>query len=211
MTNNNIVKIKNKETGRVEAFSDGVFSIAITLLVLNLKIPDKNTLSASFGLLEALLVQWPEFMAFLISFITILIMWVNHHNMFNHIKLCDQNFLFLNGFVLLTVTFIPYPTALLANYIKTDYADIASAIFAGAFLLNCISFNILWHYVSYEKRLLDENINPDIILKFKRNGLIGLPLYLIAILAAFINVTLSVGICTALAIFFSIAGFFERE
>ena len=82
-----------KETARVEAFSDGVFAIAITLLVLDLKAPPESA-----SLLAGLLAQWPVYVAYLISFLFILIMWVNHHRMFEHIARVDNNFLYLNGF-----------------------------------------------------------------------------------------------------------------
>jgi len=102
-----------RETGRVEAFSDGVFAIAVTLLVLDLKVPKPGDLGGE-SLLSALARQWPAFLAYLTSFATILVMWVNHHKMFNHIRRTDDRFLFLNGLLLLFVTFVPFPTALVA-------------------------------------------------------------------------------------------------
>src|SRR5436309_3204640 len=85
-----------KETVRIEAFSDGVFAIAITLLVLDLKVPRVHNLPGSQGLLDEMLHQWPSFLAYLLSFGTILIMWVNHHRLFTHIKRTNHPFLFLN-------------------------------------------------------------------------------------------------------------------
>jgi TMEM175 potassium channel family protein len=99
-----------KETGRVEAFSDGVFAIAMTLLVLNIKVPTANP-----GNLGTLLwQQWPSYLAFVISFAFIGIMWVNHHRLFVHIRRIDHMLLVLNGALLLGVTAVPFPTAVLA-------------------------------------------------------------------------------------------------
>jgi uncharacterized membrane protein len=92
-------KSEEKETGRLESFSDGIFAFAITLLVLGLHDPVQ---AASSNLFKGLLNEWPEFFAFLTSFLTILIMWVNHHHMFNFIRWVDTRFMFLNGFLLLS-------------------------------------------------------------------------------------------------------------
>src|SRR5882672_2129896 len=94
------------ETGRIEAFSDGVFAIAITLLVLDLKVPralqDGRTLASSLG------AMWPSYLAFVTSFATILIMWINHHRMFTLIGRADDRVMFYNGLLLLGVTVVPF-------------------------------------------------------------------------------------------------------
>src|SRR6266478_238687 len=99
-----------RETGRLEAFSDGVFAIAITLLVLDLKVP------AEPPLLDGLLSQWSVYLAYIISFIFILIMWINHHRMFEHIVRSDSTFMLLNGLLLLGITVVPFPTNIVARY-----------------------------------------------------------------------------------------------
>jgi uncharacterized membrane protein len=116
-----------KETGRVEAFSDGVFAIAITLLVLDLKVPKAAEVGPE-GLLPALFRQWPMFLAYLASFATILVMWVNHHKLFNFIHRTSDAFLFLNGLLLLFVTFVPFPTALVSEHLRDSQARTAAAI-----------------------------------------------------------------------------------
>jgi uncharacterized membrane protein len=111
-----------KETGRVEAFSDGVFAVAITLLAFDvLKIPEAPE-GAPFGaseLFTALAHQWPIYLTFLTSFATILIMWMNHHAMFKLVQKTDGVFMLANGFLLLLVTLVPFPTGLLAQYLLT--------------------------------------------------------------------------------------------
>jgi uncharacterized membrane protein len=105
-----------KETGRIEAFSDGVFAIAITLLVLELKVPHLEDGGAGGSLARALARQWPSYVALVTSFFTILVMWANHHRMFNVVRRVDAPFLYANGLLLLLVTVVPFPTAVLAEY-----------------------------------------------------------------------------------------------
>ena len=105
------------ETARIEAFSDGVFAIAITLLVLDLKVP--RGLAEGRTLADALLAQWPAYLAFASSFMTILIMWVNHHRIFTLVGQSDERLLFYNGLLLMGVTVVPFPTSLVAEYCAT--------------------------------------------------------------------------------------------
>ena len=95
------------ETARIEAFSDGVFAIAITLLVLDLKVP--RGLAEGRTLADALLAQWPAYLAFASSFMTILIMWVNHHRIFTLVGRSDERLIFYNGLLLMGVTVVPFP------------------------------------------------------------------------------------------------------
>jgi uncharacterized membrane protein len=110
-----IAEIRAKETGRIEAFSDGIFAFAITLLVLYLKAPDPS----ESNLLLGLAAQWPTFFAFVTSFMTILIMWVGHHEMFAYIVRADRRFMFLNGFLLFFITLTPFTTSLVAGHIAS--------------------------------------------------------------------------------------------
>ena len=118
--------VEEKETGRVEAFSDGVFAIAITLLILELKVPHLAEGSGSRSLAAALLARWPSYLALVTSFFAILIMWANHHAMFNLIRRVNAPFLYANGFLLFVVTLVPFPTALLAEYFERPAAPLAA-------------------------------------------------------------------------------------
>src|ERR1700733_6269644 len=107
-----------KETGRLEAFSDGVFAIAITLLALELKVPaiwETNGKYTSEALAAGLAHEWPSYFAFITSFFTVLIMWVHHHAIFRLVKRVDVTLLFANGFLLMLVTVVPFPTAVVAE------------------------------------------------------------------------------------------------
>lgn len=196
-----------KETGRVEAFSDGVFAIAMTLLVLDLKVPKAVDHSGPGGLLlPALSRQWPAFAAYLTSFATILVMWVNHHKLFNHIRRTNGAFLFLNGLLLLFVTFVPFPTALVSEHLRSPQARTAAAIYAGTYVVLAIAFNLLWRYASRGMRLLDPRTTRAQVEEINRHYGFGPALYLAAFLLAFVSVPASLGLCLGLAVFFAITG-----
>src|SRR5262249_22321345 len=132
-----------KETGRVEAFSDGVIAIAITLLILEIKVPKVAELTSA-GLWPKLLGLWPSFLAFVMSFGTILVMWVNHHRIFRLVRTTDYPFLYWNGFLLLTITFVPFPTAVLAEHLACSEATTAAAFYAATMVVIAVAFNGLW-------------------------------------------------------------------
>ncbi|HLK60642.1 MAG TPA: TMEM175 family protein [Chthonomonadaceae bacterium] len=194
-----------KETGRVEAFSDGVFAIAITLLILDIKVPHPQELGTQ-TLLTALQQQWPTFLAYFTSFATILVMWVNHHRVFTHIRRTNTPFMFLNGLLLLCVSFVPFPTALIAEYIRHPQAKTASVAFAGTYLVIALTFNLLWRYASQGGRLLNKNANWEEVRAITQQYVFGPPLYLATFVVSFFSVYLSVGMGLFLALFFAFTG-----
>src|SRR5262245_12641783 len=103
-------EVQTTETARLEAFSDGVFAVAITLLALDLGVPGAGDLTRYHGLAGALGNNWPHYLAFALSFLTILIMWVNHHSIFRFIRRSDHSFLLLNGLLLMVITTVPFGT-----------------------------------------------------------------------------------------------------
>lgn len=144
-------------TSRVEAFSDGVIAVAITLLVLDLHIP-----SPSGSLITALADEWPSFGAFAISFLVIGIVWVNHHTLFHLLSHTDRVLLFLNLFLLMTIVLIPFVTALFANYVHTAgrQASVAAALYNASMLLMGIGFMSCVLWVSRHHNLLREQLAP---------------------------------------------------
>ena len=202
---------EQKETGRLEAFSDGVFAIAVTLLVLDFKVPKPAELAAgpgpfgAHGLLAGLLAQWPAFLAFLTSFLTILVMWVNHHLLFGLIRRTDHVFLYLNGLLLLFVTFVPFPTALVAAYLQRADATVAALLYSATYFAIAIVYNLLWRHAK-RRRLLDPAASPTAIEEIDRSYRFGPPLYALAFVLAFVQLTASLLTCLALAVFFSITG-----
>ena len=132
------------ETTRVEAFSDGVFAIAITLLILEIKVPRED---AAGPLAAQLMRLWPSYLAFLVSFANIGVMWVNHHRLFGLIRRSDDGLVGLNLLLLLGVTFVPFPTAVLAEHLLGHEQRTAGLLYAGTFVALAIVFNLLWRHV----------------------------------------------------------------
>jgi uncharacterized membrane protein len=130
---------------RAEAFSDGIFAIAATLLVLDLAVPKPGS-----SLLTGLLNEWPAYAAYATSFLTIGIIWVNHHAVLERLERIDRGFLFLNVVFLLFVALIPFPTKVLSQYLQSggDYAHVAAAAYGVAMILMGISFSILNYYAT---------------------------------------------------------------
>jgi uncharacterized membrane protein len=171
--------LQERDTNRLEAFSDGVFAIAITLLVLNIRIPETSNLRVELGR------QWPSYLAYLLSFVTILNLWVNHHNMFAYISRTDHWFLFLNGLLLMGVCILPFPTALLAQYFPTQNQVTATLVYAGIFTYNGLSYYVFWMYASTNMRLLDKRLDPIKIRQLSRRYFTNPPLYVAALILAF--------------------------
>src|SRR5581483_3937577 len=131
-------RMGEKETGRLEAFSDGVFAVAITLLVLNIKIPG---LESDDTLWQAFVSNWPMLVAYITSFATIGVMWINHHRLFTHIKHINTPLMLLNLLLLLIIVFIPVPTALLAEYLVRLDLHMAAKLYSGTFFVLACCFN----------------------------------------------------------------------
>ncbi|MBC7934815.1 MAG: DUF1211 domain-containing protein [Rhizobacter sp.] len=191
-----------KETTRLENFSDGVFAIVITLLALELKIPDD--ISAE-NLGEVLLERWPSYISFFISFFSVLIMWVNHHRIFKFIKKADNSFIYLNGLMLCIVSIVPFTTALVSGYFNTSASSLVQAVYAGQFILINISFNWLWYVVRKHKTVVLSAANKKIVSRMTLAYAIGFPGYLLAMGMAFISPMLSMMVCFMLWICWAVA------
>ena len=149
------------ETGRVEAFSDGVFAIAITLLILEIRVPE----SAGHGTLgRALAHLWPSYLAFLASFMTIGVMWLNHHRLFTLINKNDDGLIALNLLLLMGITWIPFPTGLLAEHLRGPDERVAAVVYAASFVVIAIAFNIMWRYAVHAKAV-DEHADVPAITR----------------------------------------------
>jgi uncharacterized membrane protein len=138
-------------------------------------------------------------------------MWVNHHILFTRIRRADQPFLFLNGLLLLFITFVPFPTAVIAEYVRREGASphdarTAALLYAGTYVLLAIAFNVLWRYASKGRRLLDPHIHEARIREISRQYAPGIPLYLAAFGLAFVSVAASLGLCLLLALYFAFTG-----
>jgi uncharacterized membrane protein len=196
----------DSETVRVEAFSDGIFGIAMTLLVIEIKVPSHEVVAAG-GLAHALLMLWPSYLAFLTSFATILVIWVHHHWTFALITKNDHAFLYWNGLLMLFVTFVPFPTALLAEYLLHAQARVAANLYTGTFLAISLSFDALWRHASTQL-LAPEATRAKAreVAQVTRHYRYGPPLYAAAFAVSFVSEAGSVALCLLLAFFFALGG-----
>jgi uncharacterized membrane protein len=192
-----------RETGRVEAFGDGVFSIAATLLVLTLAVPTYEKVGTSSGLMRALVDQWPSYVAFVVSFISILIMWVGHHNVFSLIKRVDHVFLLLNGLVLLGVTVTPFTTSLLADHLGHPGARVAAFVFSGAALFVSIAYNALWYWARRGGHLLEPDVSPQSLRAVTRQYAVAPAVYLVALGLSLWDAWASLAIFMCVIVFFA--------
>ncbi|GHO69305.1 DUF1211 domain-containing membrane protein [Ktedonobacter sp. SOSP1-52] len=200
---------EKKETSRVEAFSDGVFAIAITLLILDVTSAFSD--ASKLQLFDLLRQQWTVLLAFLLSFATIGIMWLNHHRLFTLIVRADHNLLVLNLLLLLAATVVPFPTALLGRYgvdVANNEANFkqATILYNGVFLFVALGYHLLWLYATYKGRLLSPNVNMEAVRRIDRQYLLGPLFYTIAFALAFVNPWISLAVNTLLAIFFLLPG-----
>ena len=186
------------DTSRIEAFSDGVFAIAITLLVIEIGVPHVEGTT----LLGALVEQWPSYLGYVISFLQIGVIWANHHNRFRFIVRSDHILLFLNILFLMCVAFIPFPTALLADYLQGTERSTAGAIYAGTLAVTAVFFTLLWLYAAANYRLVDRRLDPSLLRAMTRRYVAGMVAYLVTFLLAFVNVTASLFLIVVLALLF---------
>jgi len=178
------------KTSRIETFSDGVFAISITLLILSIAVPSLSKEQLASGqLLQVLVSLLPKFLSFFISFIIIGVFWMGHNIMFHFIKRSDHTLLWLNILLLLFVSFIPFPAALIGEYSFDKYAVI---LYGAALMILGFIYLSLWLYASYNFRLIEKS-TPKHIIKKATLIVLAAPLtYLIAILFAFINPIMSI-------------------
>jgi uncharacterized membrane protein len=186
------------ETGRVEAFSDGVFAIAITLLILAVGIEEAITQG---HLSDELLDLWPAYIAYAISFLTIGIMWVNHHQIFRHFERADRTLLLFNILLLMLIAFTPFPTRVVAEHMVSDTDRKAALLYGITMTLTAICFFSVWFYGS--RRLLRPDADRREVSGITRSYLPGAPMYALATLIALVSPIASLAIFGALAIFYA--------
>ena len=192
----------DNDTGRIEAFSDGVFAIAITLLVIEIGVPHLQNEPEGTTLFGALIGEWPSYLGYAISFLQIGVVWANHHNRFTYIVRSDHILLFLNILFLMCVAFIPFPTALLAEYIESAERTTAVAVYTGTLAVTAVLFTLLWLYVANGYRLVDRNLDPATLRAMTRRYVAGMVLYIAAFALTFVNVVLSLVLVVGLALLF---------
>jgi uncharacterized membrane protein len=194
-------------TSRLEAFSDGIFAIAATLLVLEIGIDSART----GGVGQALLDLWPSYLAYATSFITIGIIWMNHHACVETMARADRTLMFLNLLLLMTVSFLPFPTRLVAEYLQRPGEQAAVYAYATTFVVMATIYNAWWRYASGRRRLIADSVPDARIAAITRAFNPGVPVYAITLLVAVFSPFASVLLTLAIAAFYlPSAALFER-
>jgi uncharacterized membrane protein len=180
-----------RDKDRFEAFSDGVFAIAATLLVADLKVPIGLT-GTGTGLGRALVANWPSYLAFVLSFMTVVIFWGNHHQAFKHIRYTDAIFLVLNGLLLMVIAFVPHAASVLSDYLlDPGQARVATAFYAVTLFAAAVGVNLLWGYAVRHPDLLIEDADSSEIQFHSRHLRLSLFLRALTIVLAFVSVPFS--------------------
>jgi uncharacterized membrane protein len=184
------------ETARLETLADGVFAIAATLLVLEIGLPEETAVG------EGLLEIWPSYLAYALSFLTIGIMWVNHHVICAHVRAADRPFLFLNLFLLMCIAFVPFPTRLLAEHIREDGTREAALAYGLTFTVTALFFNAVWHYAATGRRLLREDASLREVSGITRSYAFGPLMYGGSTLVALASPSAAIALFCAIAVLY---------
>jgi uncharacterized membrane protein len=190
-------------TGRLEAFSDGVIAVAITLLVLNIDLPQ---LGKGETLAHGLAHNWPVYATYVTSFLTIGIIWINHHVMIGRLREADRTILFLNLLLLMSIAVLPFGTKLIAAYLRHSSGQhLAAAIYSGTFLIMAVFFSSLnAHILLVKHPKLRHPLSLERRRKILARTLSGLVPYTIATALAAFSSYLTVAICLAIAVFYAL-------
>ena len=184
---------------RLETFADGVFAIAATLLILNVD----NQVGDEHGALGARLLHiWPSYLAYGVSFLTIAIMWMNHHTVLSLVGHVDRRFLLANVFLLMCIAFVPFPTRLVAEHVRDEGARDAALVYGFSLTATAICFSAVWFYAALGKRLLRADANAKTVAGISRSYLPGPWVYLASTLIAFASSTASVALFAAIAVLY---------
>jgi uncharacterized membrane protein len=190
-------------TSRLEAFADGVFAIAATLLIIEIHLPGED------GVGEELLDAWPSYFAYALSFLTIGIMWVNHHVVLEYTRAADRTFLFINLFLLMGIAFVPFPTALVADHIEEEGAREALLAYGLTFTVIAVFFQAFWQY-AYRRLLLPDADRRE-VAGINRSYLPGVPLYGAATLVALVSPTAALFLFAGIALVYVSASIWVRD
>lgn len=191
-------------TARLETFSDGVFAIAATLLILDVH---RASGSVAHGLVHA----WPSYAAYAISFMTIGIIWANHNTVFAQIGRVDRTFLMINVVFLMVVAFSPFPTRVVASSLRSG-SHAAAFAYGLNFTAMAICYGALWFYASIGRRLLKDDADPRVVSGISRSFAPGSLMYGAATLSALLSAYLAVGLFAAIALLYVVeSSLFGRD
>jgi uncharacterized membrane protein len=194
-----------KETLRIETFSDGVFCIAVTLLSLEVGVKLKDEITNK-ALLQALLDEWPIYLAYVISFVNVLLAWIGHHSLFKMFHKSDNAIMITNGLLLMLVALVPFPTKTLGKFLTTDAFKTAVIFYTGYFVLISLAFRLLWYAASRKKENLVHDITEKQIRQTTRNENLGLICNAIILGVAFINPWAALALSFAMWVYWIVFG-----
>lgn len=187
---------------RLEAFSDAVLAIAITLLVLDLRVPLPG--AGGHTLAWNLAREWPSYAAYALSFLVIGIMWVNHHSLFVHVEEVDRPLLFINLLLLMGIAVLPFPTALFAQYVNRGGTDshVAAAVYSATMFVIAICFQLLWGWIFRRGTAERETMTSDEVGRARLRFGFGLVVYLGTIAISWISAPLTLAVHFLVAIYY---------
>jgi uncharacterized membrane protein len=192
------------ESGRVEAFSDGVFAIAITLLVLQLAVANPGSVQTASDAWHQLGNLWTAYDAYVVSFLVIGIMWLNHHTVFGYVARVDRGLLVINLVLLLVVAALPFPTALVSDWLKyPGPAKVSVAVFSAFMVLHALAFQTLWWWLTRTGHLFDRRVDVEAARQTRARFALGTVIYPILVGLSFVSPVLTLGLHFALALYYA--------
>jgi uncharacterized membrane protein len=195
-------------SGRTEAISDGVFAIAITLLVLDLHVPGAAAQKEAGGALRALLAEWPSYLSYLATFLTVALVWMNHHALFTRIRWVDQRLQWINIGILLGICLTPFPNALVAEAMRTGLTSEAAKAAAGAygfvFMMMTLPWIFIWERLARRPELLRPPYTAAWARRERIRGALGATVYAAGIGIAWLSPLVAMGLFLSLALFYAV-------
>jgi uncharacterized membrane protein len=189
------------EKGRVEAFSDGVFAIAITLLVLEIRVPD---VPGGESLWAALGHEWPSYFAYVVGFLGVGVTWLNHHTTFAQVAHVDRTLLLLNLLLLMSIAAIPWPVELVARYLdRGAQASVAVAVLGLVMTSMSITFTAFWQYATRHPGLLRDDVDPEAVRGGRVRFAFGLGAYPLLTVLSFVSAPLALALHGVLALYYA--------
>ena len=196
-----------KSMGRTEAFSDGVFAIAITLLVLDVRLPSDTEEMSGAELWSTLLHLWPQYLALVISFFFIGIMWINHHRVLSLLHRSTTALQLVNLVLLFVITALPFPTSVVAEHLGTPGEQVAGLFYNGFFVVIALIFNLFWRFVRGNDYLHKAGDNRQMITQISNQYRFGPLLYAAVFLVGIVSVPLALALQLLLAVFYALPSF----
>jgi len=196
---NEVSSPRTLEATRFEAFSDGVLAIAITLLILEIKAPE----AGPGNLWHELGQLWPSYAAYGVSFLTIGVMWVNHHNFSARLTAIDHGVVYLNLLLLGSISFLPFPTALLSEYLRAGGSNeqAAAGVYALTMVAISVAFALMWAYLGRHNEIVKSDRTGDLKRQATSAGVAGL-VYVGTFGISFVSAVAALVIFAAIAIGF---------